>query len=274
MTQGNMHSKSLPFESKTRESKDNRLNNPDFELAYQAMIGDLAPSFLHELNNPLTVLASSVGLLGKLAPPDTDFAEIMRNISDGSRTLINISESYRRILKAKTALGVNHPEALCEEMIQILGYRFKNESLAPVLSADQNICEIGLSTKEFYFSIYSVLLMCLHIFAFLHTDKKTEHILRIRFENGGNGHCRLTMHLPGVPSRELPKAIPEPPKAFSSFLPAFLEKQASEFFHFVIKQTLRIFQGRKIGTVWEVGHRKMKLQLTLPCTTPDLRTEK
>lgn len=258
-------------EKNKKSSHDQTLaGNLDFELAYRTMIGELAPSFLHELNNPLTVLSSSSGLLQKISQEDTDFDSIVANVLDGSYKMTRISDSFRRILNANSNTGISNIQELCKDLLLVWAYRFKKESLAPEVFIAENMGELFLSEKEFYFILFAILELCLQISKYSAPEQEMAHRLRIRLAPDKRRKVLLSARLPERICQKLSDENMRLKEAFFHFIPTFLANHISELFSFVLDQTYCIFRHRRINAMWQTEHREIILQVTLPVKTTAL----
>lgn len=234
------------------------------DLAYNCMLSELIASFLHEFNNPLTVLASSAGLLSDLRAEDEVFAEVVQNLTEGSDDLTRLSNALRAVAKAGAGDGTNDPKQLCEHMLQVSGYRLKRATLSAQLNVEPNI-RLQISERRFLLLFYNMLELSLLDREANGSLLQAPAIFTVELGQSANA-CRLAVHVAQEDKILDWENIESAPVVSLADLPKPMQLASAPFFHFVLEQTVCILQQCGSSMGWQMNDANCRIEAVIPAS--------
>lgn len=112
------------------------------ELAYKLMLGELLPSFLHEINNPLTII-NNLFALGTFSAPAED-AEIVESLQKAVNAATEMTNIMVRVCHRSADDYGADLLMITRELKQIMGARLRHANIQMSMQAPETSSTIAL----------------------------------------------------------------------------------------------------------------------------------
>lgn len=243
----------------------------EIEFAYRLMISELAPSFLHEMNNPLTVLSSSTGLLSRLEEESRERHEFLQSVAASSHSVAQLTASFNRILKARPRANTakvpaitNAVGQICSDQIAVSGYRLKKAGLKASVWLPASLPPVRIAEVELHLSCYAAISLCIALFLASAPSRYDAHTLALTGEVT-DATLQLRLVLPDKTLRNVFEAAESSrPEPLTHLLPNPLLQHLASADPFIIQTVEKILRHRTATVAWQAHAKPMALTLTLP----------
>lgn len=241
-------------------ASETRRNPADlrFDLAYDQMLAEVAPSMLHEINNPLTTLLTTVSLLQSDNRDDASFALALSELGKSVDSIVALTRFFEQTLKAANATPGIQLESQCLPLVRLLNARLKNDKVRPQLDIGANLPSIALTARQFNLVFFVALTACRLVLRLHRPAAQKEILLRIDAEQHETRVCELGFTL---------RPLHVQPGTFeaSRLMPVAAESAMSPQQRFTVRQAMLLMTKYRIGFAWRVEPDSVGLSLALPC---------
>ena len=132
-----------------------------FELAYRIMLSELVPLFLHELNNPLTALATLPEMLRGTDwrnQIDQPFKfDAIRTLKHTNELVSSLSDSLNKITRAGLKESYAHILPYLHAFSQLLSPRFRKNKMKYHIEPTQAADSVVLPPRKLSLLVYAVM---------------------------------------------------------------------------------------------------------------------
>lgn len=229
-----------------------------FDLAYSQMLAEVAPSMLHEINNPLTTLLTTASLLQSDNRDDASFALGLSELGKSVDTIVALTRYFEQTLKAAGATPGIQLESHCVPLVRLLNARLKNDKMRPELDIAANLPSIALTARQFNLVFFAALTACRLLLQSNKPAGQKEISLRIDARQLSTRICKLAFSLQPVQVRGEMMATDQ-------LISPAANRGLSPRLRFTFRQTLRTMAAQRIGFAWLLEPESARLALELPC---------
>lgn len=234
--------------------------------AYRYMISELAPSFLHQFNNPLTIVIGSASFLAKSTAGSSDYRESIEGLSDGGSVLHELLQCYKNVLHAPIEKRRCDAEACCRDILRLCTPDFKVVSLQVNLSMRSESSLVSIPLDDFYLIFWFATQVCIYAVSMCMDDRRQLQDLEILLESHGD-RLWLSIKLPpeiALVAGAASEKGPEQMQGAMPILPDFLARHLPRGVLEVAEEVEKRLRKNHVEVVWETIEEKLDLILKFP----------